>query len=468
MDRVDALLEVQPSSIDLRFERASLLAEMGRSDEAKGAYMAILADDSTHFATLINFGALLHEGGFISAARTVYRQAVEYHPYNPAGHVNLGNLLAAMDAPDVARSHLEVALRLDPENREAHRSLSYLLTDLRQEAQADYHRHKAFAGRAVETLPFHGGGAPTEVLLLVSARGGMIPIAQHFDPAVFRVTLLFVEFHDRAAGLPPHHILFNAIGDADLCEDALELAQALVAGAPVINPPAAVMATTRQNNAVRLGALTDVVAPRTLHLSRAALQTGDIGAFGFAGYPVLLRAPGFNTGRFFKRVSEARDLASALDDMPGEAFLLISYLHSQGADGQFRKYRVMVIDGDLYPAHMAVSPDWKVHYFTSAMADNADYRCEEAAFLADMPGVLGARAMSALAAIARTLGLDYAGIDFGLDAEGRLLLYEANAGMVLQKPGNDPRFAYRHAAIEAMAAALQRLWRKAKASARAS
>jgi len=220
--RLDALLVEAPRSVDLRFERASLLAEMGRSEEAKGIYLAILADDPTHFATLINFGALLHDGGFISAARTVYRQVVEYHPYNPAGHVNLGNLLAATEAPELARTHLEVALRLDLENREAHRSLSYLLTDLREEAQAEYHRHKAFTGQALKTLAYYGKGAPVDVLLLVSARGGMIPIAQHFDPGMYRVMLLFVEYHELGAPLPSHQILFNAIGDADLCRYALE------------------------------------------------------------------------------------------------------------------------------------------------------------------------------------------------------------------------------------------------------
>ncbi len=461
LDRVDALLVDAPRSIDLRFERASLLAETGRSEEAKGVYLGILADDPTHFATLINFGALLHDGGFISAARTVYRQVVEYHPYNPAGHVNLGNLLAATDAPDLARTHLEVALRLDPDNREAHRSLSYLLTDLRDEAGAEYHRHKAFTGQALKTLAYYGRGAPIEVLLLVSARGGMIPIAQHFDPGLYRVMLLFVEYHDPDAALPAHHILFNAIGDADLCPDALELAKDLIAGAPVINPPEQVLATTRLNTAARLGAIANVVAPRTVQVRGEDLAGGHIAALGFA-FPVLLRAPGFNTGRFFKRIADAQDLAQALADMPGDDFLLIEILKSQSKDGQFRKYRVMIIDGRLYPAHMAVSPDWKVHYFTSAMADNAAYRREEAAFLADMPGVLGKRAMAALAAIAATLKLDYAGVDFGLDARGRLLLYEANAGMVLQKPGADPRFAYRHAAVDAMVKALQDLWVKAR------
>ena len=461
LDRIDARLVDAPRSVDLRFERASLLAEMGRGEEAKSVYLAILADDPTHFATLINFGALLHDGGFISAARTVYRQAVEYHPYNPAGHVNLGNLLAATDAPDLARAHLDVALRLDPDNQEAHRSLSYLLTDLRDEAAAEYHRHKAFTGQALKTLAYYGKGAPVDVLLLVSARGGMIPIARHFDPGVYRVTSLFVEYHDRDAALPSHHILFNAIGDADLCPDALERAGKLIAGASVINPPERVLATTRLNTAKRLAAIANVVAPRAVSVRREALAGGDIAAFGFA-YPVLLRAPGFNTGRFFQRLANALDLGQALEAMPGDDLLLIESLKSQSPDGLFRKYRVMIIDGRLYPAHMAVSPDWKVHYFTSAMADNAAYRREEAAFLSDMPGVLGKRAMAALAAIAATLKLDYAGVDFGLDGRGRLLLYEANAGMVLQKPGADPRFAYRHAAVDAMVGALQDLWVKAR------
>ncbi len=47
------------------------------------------------------------------------------------------------------------------------------------------------------------------------------------------------------------------------------------------------------------------------------------------------------------------------------------------------------------------------------------HRAEEARFLEDMPGVLGPRAMAALAEIQNVLGLDYAGIDFGLNASRR-------------------------------------------------
>jgi glutathione synthase/RimK-type ligase-like ATP-grasp enzyme len=69
------------------------------------------------------------------------------------------------------------------------------------------------------------------------------------------------------------------------------------------------------------------------------------------------------------------------------------------------------------------------------------------AFLSDMPLVLGDKAMVALTQIRDALGLDYAGVDFGLNADGDLLLFEANATMVIAAPDPDPRWAYRRAAI---------------------
>ena len=82
------------------------------------------------------------------------------------------------------------------------------------------------------------------------------------------------------------------------------------------------------------------------------------------------------------------------------------------------------------------------------MAQDEDHRAEEAKFLKDMAAVIGETAMRALLGVRHCLGLDYAGIDFGLDCEGRLLLFEANATMVVARPNDDARWAYRHAAID--------------------
>jgi hypothetical protein len=56
--------------------------------------------------------------------------------------------------------------------------------------------------------------------------------------------------------------------------------------------------------------------------------------------------------------------------------------------------------------------------------------------------------MTAIAAIRDVLALDYAGIDFGMDRDGNLLLYEANANMAVIRPGPEPMWDYRRPAIE--------------------
>ena len=98
------------------------------------------------------------------------------------------------------------------------------------------------------------------------------------------------------------------------------------------------------------------------------------------------------------------------------------------------------------------------------MAGSAAHRAEEAAFLADMPAVIGARGMAALRAISAELGLEYAGVDFAVAPDGRLLLFEANPGMVISPPGPEPMWDYRRAPIDqALAAVKSLLLRKAGA-----
>ena len=108
----------------------------------------------------------------------------------------------------------------------------------------------------------------------------------------------------------------------------------------------------------------------------------------------------------------------------------------------------MMIDGRLYPLHLAISDHWKIHYFSADMAERREHRMEEARFLEEMETVLGEKAISALHALGSALALDYAGVDFGLNADGEVLLFEANATMVVEQPADDPRWDYRRAAVQ--------------------
>lgn len=434
-------------------ERARALARQADDEAAKQAYIEILRADPTHLHALNELGTLALAGGYRSAARTAYRQAVAHHPDSRVVRVNLANLLREEHDVAGAREHYEAALALDPDLPEAHQGMAWVLSELGLPG-ADQHRERGFAGRALVTQPYRGTGEAIPLLMLVSARGGNIPTRLWVSERRFTVHAIYAEYYAADRPLPVHDRVLNAIGDADLCAVALERATALLARAhvPIINPPARVLRTGRAENARRLAAIPGVIAPSVAVRERAALRTArDL------RFPLLLRSPGFHTGRHFVRVESRAALAAAVDALAGEELLAIEYLDARGGDGMARKYRVMCIGGRLLPLHLAVSADWKVHYFSAAMAQSAALREEERRFLEDMRGVLGARALRSLEEIFAVLDLDYAGIDFALAPDGSVLLFEANATMVVAPPGPEPMWDYRRPAVGAVLKAAARL-----------
>ena len=462
LEHLDAQLAQNPDAIEPRYARASLLREAGRTEEAKRDYLALLRRAPAHFGALNDFGTMLLATGYRDAARTVFEQAVRHHPDQPSGHVNLANLLFKLDEIAPARAHFEAALRLNPAHVHAHRGLGNLLAELGDESGARAHRDRGFRGHAVTTLPYYGDASPVSVLLLVSALGGNIPTDALLDERIFQTTVLATEYADIQAAPPPHDVLFNSIGDADLCGEGLAAAQAIVActARPVINDPSVVLGTGRLANAERLRGLWDVLVPRMANVARDLLlgphAATDLSTRGFR-FPLLLRAPGFHTGQHFARVERAGDLAAAARALPGRDIWAIEPLDARGADGKFRKYRAMFVAGRLYPLHLAISGHWKVHYFTAEMAESAAHRREDEAFLADMPAVIGGRGMAALERVAAALDLDYGGIDFALGPAGEILFFEANAAMVVTPPTDDARWAYRRPAVARVIAAVREM-----------
>jgi tetratricopeptide repeat protein len=434
-------------------EHARALVAKGEDDAAKQAYIAVLRQDPTHFSALNELGTLAHVGGFRSAARTAYLQAVLHHPGNKVARVNLANLLYEEGDTAGARLHYQTALTIDPDLPEANQGMARILSALGCEAAAQ-HWQKGFAGHAVVSKPYRGAGVAVPLLVLVSARGGNVPMQHWINHRLFAVTVIYAEFYDSAISLPPHALLVNLIGDADICAAALDRAEEVLtrSRAPIINLPLRVRATGRAANSQRLGVIPGVVAPRIAALSPAAILAADDLRF-----PLLLRRPGFHTGRYFLYVESRDALAQAIDSLAADELLVIEYLEARGSDGMARKYRVMFVDGVLYPLHLAISTDWKVHYFSAGMAHNAAYREEERHFLEDMAAVLGERAMTALQEICAMLALEYAGIDFALAPDGSVLLFEANATMVVFPPGPEPMWDYRRRAIDDVLQAATRM-----------
>ena len=455
---LDRILAFDPEAIDALSERAGLLGEQGLFEQAKRDYVEIIRRRPTDFAALNDFGALVLKAGYREAARSLFGEAVRHHPNHPTGHVNLGNLLLLLGEQTEARAHFETALKIDPCHIHAHRGMGNLLAELGDELGARRHRDKGFRNHFLTRLPNRGDAPPISVLLLVAAAGGNIPTSALLDDRCFQTTVLVTEYADPNAALPPHDLIFNSIGDADLCGEALEAAGTLVnqSRRPVINHPRTVLGTGRLANTERLRRLPDVVVPRMVKLPRRLLcgvETSAVAAENGFTFPLLLRAPGFHTGRHFVRVETAGQLAAAAAQSPGEEVWLIEPLDASDGGGMFRKYRVMFIEGKLYPLHLAISRNWKVHYFTADMADCAENRASDAAFLNDIR-IIGDKGVVALEAILAALELDYGGIDFAVSGNGDILFFDANATMVVYPPARDPKWDYRRQAVDAILGAV--------------
>ncbi len=462
LKEIDGSLLNESDQIELHYERGCLLAELGRAAEANRVFQRILAWDPMHWGALTSLGDGFFSMHLRAEAREAYLEAVTRHPNNAKSHVNLAHLLRDCGEQTLARYHYETALRLAPDEAGAHEGMVHLLMDLGEKEAAHQHLKQAFQNRAVTHFSYHGTGKPIAILVFIAGDGGDLPFHKLLDFGVFMVTTLAVEFHDPSVPLPPHHLIFNAIGDADLSGTALTAAAKVLERitSPVINPPSSVLATGRSTNAERLAGVPGVVTPKIIRLSRETLSESDAPAIlsnqGF-DFPFLLRTPGFHTGRFFKYVERPDQMATALRELPGEDLAVIQFLNVRNADGKFRKYRVMMVNGKLYPLHAAVSRDWKVHYFSADMVDHPEHRAEDATFLQNMPQVIGEIGMKALEKICNLQGLDYAGIDFSLSATGELIVFEANATMTVLLPEQGEKWNYRRTPVHRILNAVQQM-----------
>jgi len=447
--------------IALAIERANQLIQSNQLDEARQLYAAILSRDPNNVVALNNTGVLLNQLGHISTALQMFRALVALHPDNIGLRLNLAHRLRESSELKEARGEYETVLRELPDSPEAHWGLAHVLMYLGETASAWEHEKKAPSLRPLLHFPNKAKAGVRRILLLSSPCGGNAPVRRLLRNE-FEMLVIVPDFLSSSADLPPHDLIFNGVGDAELCQTSLDGAERVVnrSAATILNQPARIRATDRVGNSRVLGGLESVVAPRMEIFPREVLAGADgVSALeqrGF-GFPLLLRAPTFHGGSHFLRVEDESGLHPAVAELPGPNLLAIEYLDARDADGKVRKYRVMMVDGKLYPLHKAVSQDWKIHYFSADMVNNAEHRAEDEAFLEDMPGVLGPRAMGALQRICDTMGLDYAGADFSIGAQGEVLIFEANATMVTPAASKGAQWDYRrepvrriHDAVRAM------------------
>jgi glutathione synthase/RimK-type ligase-like ATP-grasp enzyme len=435
LDALDRLVAAHPDVADLAFARACLLEDLGRPLAAARAYDALLAFSPDHDGALTNAGALAFADGRPHAARAYFARAADAHPGEPRVHVNLANVLAQLDPPSSREAYAR-ALALDP-----------------QHAIARYALGLGFVEPYVHVTPSVAAD-PLRILVPYAADGGNLVTTTFFDPRAVETIALAAESWDDDP-LPSHDLIFNAVADADRSVAALDRVARIIARSqrPCINHPDAVRATSRATLGERVAAVEGIVVPRCLRFARPDVTAANLAAAGLT-FPLLLRTPGFHAGRHFVRVHDADDVAPQLATLPGDDVFAIEFVDTRGEDERYRKYRVLAIDGTLLPLHLAASRGWKVHYFSADTSRHAPSRAAEIAFLADPQAALGAAIWHRLERVLELLALDYGGIDFALDAQGRVVVFEANASFAIYRP-DGATSAYRAPAVERAIAAVR-------------
>ena len=438
-------LEAEPKRAPAHLAVAHVLRELGRLREAEASYRHALDQEADCFEAHLFLGLTLADLAQFDDAIAHHRRAVVLRPDSHAAQLRLGSLLSLLRREErEARCCLERCLELEPDNSDGYIALGNELLRTNEIGLADRMFETAQDLRPLLPKPSLRAVPDFTVLMLDTAGAGCTPVdylsgrslyARNFYCVIPRrsphVELL------RTSGA----VVFNMIGDADngatVLPYAVELADSL--GLPVVNHPRHVQATCRDAMAARLAGTAGARIPKTLRLAAGALADACAqGVPGGLSLPVLVRQAGTHGGDVFERFDDLGAMAAFASRQSGVDLYLTEYVDYRSADGFFRKYRFICIDGELLPYHLAIHGDWMVHHFRTDMANQPWMQREEEAFLARPHEVFDERRHAAVLAMARACGLDYCGVDVGIDANGHVVFFEANATMLVHDEKDGP------------------------------
>ncbi|WP_395012046.1 RimK family alpha-L-glutamate ligase [Undibacterium sp.] len=265
--------------------------------------------------------------------------------------------------------------------------------------------------------------------------------------------------------LPEHDVLFVAVGEADDKRDLLLNLEEIVKTwpRPVLNYPARIAELGRDRACTLLQSATTIEMPTAIRITRAQMQAladeqcslHDL--IPGTDFPIIARPLGSHAGNGLRKIVAADAVADYLQAVPSAEFYIARFVDYRSHDGLFRKYRIMLIDGQPFISHMGISKHWMIHYLNAGMTESAEKRAEEAQFMADFESDFAQRHAQAFAEIHQRTGLDYVGIDCGETLDGKLLIFEVDSDMIVHAMDPVDMFPYKQAPMEKLFAAFRAL-----------
>jgi tetratricopeptide (TPR) repeat protein len=409
----------------------------GRAQDAVALYVQALTLNPAHWPSRTNLvHALLATRQYL-VAKILLMDLVEERPQDVQIRNQLGKLHLDLNEFESALECFQCAVALNPQDAES----VYWIGGIRQRMGETEAAEAAYAEAAkLQPLirrPAARQPADFRVLALFAPFAGNTPTEYLFkdpDYDTDTLALLASSQYDAQSLQQDVQVVVNLISDADQADALLPLAADLVdrIGKPIINDPRKIQLTTRDAVAGLLQGIPNCRVPKVWRQKTGAVfSMATVRAALPAACPILVRPAGTHGGDDFAKIEGAAALAALLAQPTDTDRYLIEYIDYRSPDGYFRKYRFIFVDDQILPYHLAIGNDWKVHHDSTDMADHRWMQQEEEAFLCDPAAVFNAGHYQVLRAIKQCIDLEYFGIDCGLDRAGNLVVFEANASMLV-------------------------------------
>ncbi len=432
-----AALRLKPDLTSCWCNLGNIELKTGNPDQAVALYLQALTLSPGHWPSRTNLVQALMATRQYLMAKLLLAELIEERPQDAGIHNELGKLHVELDELESALECFRRAAILAPGDAEP----IYWIGGIRQRLGDTAAAEAAYAAAAriqpLVSRPAAKFPADFRVLALFAPFAGNIPSEYLFRDCTYDTdTLALFASCEVDVGVLRRdvQVVVNLICDADQADGLLPLAADLAdrLGKPVVNDPRKIQRTTRDAVAALLQGMPGCIVPKIL---RQKAGTELAAATLRAAFPsssiVLVRPAGTHGGDDFEKIEEEAALAATLA-RPAECDrYFIEYVDYRSPDGYFRKYRFIFVDGEILPYHLAIADVWKVHHDSTDMADCPWMQREEEAFLNDPASVFGPSHDRLLREIRARIGLDYFGIDCGLDASGNLVVFEVNASMLV-------------------------------------
>ena len=444
------LLKLTPGSAAAHDTLGAQLCDLGRFIEAEPEFRSALEIDPCYIQARINLGFVYGHLQRWDEAEACYRLALDINPDFGEVHRRLGDLLSHnASRSEEAIFHLERAIALNPSDAGSVVTLGNVLM-----AQKRMDEARAMFLRARQIQPLISWPSklpkPAFSLLLFDAPGaGSTPLNYLAGRAAYDCHFIGIMpglQHDIDLLHQHADVVFNMIADADNGKDVLPLALELAdkLERPIVNHPRKIMQTDRASIAQRLSGIPNFRVPQTRRFQASEL----LGAAGIAAVndmqlPLLIRCAGTHGGDDFEKVSEFSAIDAFVSRHASDTIYVTEFVDYRSKDGYYRKYRLIFLNDEVLPYHLAIHDDWMVHHFRTDMANHEWMRQEEEAFLREPQGVFNPAHFASLHQAAAAIGLEYCGIDCSIDQQGNVLVFEANATMLVHEELDGP-FAYKN------------------------